>query len=157
MSTDPGRSASRRSCAASTTARAPTGLRRITGPIEAIAAIEVFRHHRLRHETIVVALDGSARMRWVVVVAGTDHPDAVLDVIERLVDACDHTVEQFLIASIRPGLDTQIDDVDRWLEICHLAARRGIGILEWFVYGTHRSCPRALLGEPPRWQQPGGR
>ncbi len=42
-------------------------------------------------------------------------------------------------------------DVDRWLELSDLAEQAGVELLEWFVIGDAITCPRDLLGEPPRW------
>ena len=115
-------------------------------------------HRPLRHETIVVLLDDQRRGLAIAVVTGTRRPDDVVEVVECLArpsvrdeagrracssPACDPTG-----APIRRSAA----DVDRWLELSDLAEQAGVELLEWFVIDPHAvTCPRDLLGEPPRW------
>ena len=129
---------------------------------DALAVIALAMHHPPTPETIAVVLDGDRRGRTIVVVDGTTAPDAVLDVVERVAESIAATGQPgcLVMASIRPGGGPDDADGDRWLEASDLADDLGVDLLEWFVVGgdrpsvaAHASCPRDLLGEPPRWQR----
>jgi hypothetical protein len=108
----------------------------------------------LRHETIVVLLDDARCGLGVVVVSNTRDLDAVVEVVECLLDPGAHggRVGAMIVASVRPGHVRPHDgDIDRWLEISDLSEQAGVELVEWFVIGETVSCPRDLLGEPPRW------
>ena len=68
--------------------RAPrAGIDPIDSPSAALAVIKLAMHVPLVAETIALVLDADHRGRTVVVVDGTDEPDCVLEVTERLVDS----------------------------------------------------------------------
>jgi hypothetical protein len=120
----------------------------------AFLAVSMAVHRPYRHETIVALLDDARRGIGIVVVSGTHDPDAVIEVVECLVETDRHgaTVGAMIVASVRPGSDALAPgDVDRWLEMSDLAEQAGIELLEWFVIDEDVSCPRDLLGAPPRW------
>ena len=74
--------------------------------------------------------------------------------IECLLDPDRHggRVGAMIVASVRPAHhDPDASDIDRWLEMSDLTEQAGIELLEWFVISEGVSCPRDLLGEPPRW------
>jgi len=107
-----------------------------------------------RHETIVIVLDDAHRGLGVVSVSGTTRIDAVVTVVE-----CIAQPELFggegaalVVATARPGGTVVGDDVDHWFEICDLAEQVGLELVEWFVVGRAISCPRDLVGAPPRWR-----
>lgn len=107
-----------------------------------------------RPQVIVLVLDTDLGGNAVVVVDGTDSPDAVIDVFELLAEGAveaDHP-STFVVAAVRPGYNALPGDADRWLELCELAEDHGCELLEWFVLSDDVAwCPRDLLAEPPRW------
>jgi len=121
-----------------------------------------------RPETIVVLLDDAHRGIAIVSVDGTPDPDQVVAVVECL--AIPALVESdlavMIVASVRPGDGIVDGDGDRWFEMCDVAEHSGAEIVEWFVLGraAHSgtptgavSCPRDLVGVPPRWPTPDAR
>ena len=120
----------------------------------AFITISMAVHRPLRYETIVALLDDARCGLGVVVVNGTHDHDAVIEVVECLLDPGAHggRVGALIVASVRPDQsDGDGDDIDRWLEMSELTEQAGCELLEWFVIGSEVSCPRDLLGEPPRW------
>ena len=108
-------------------------------------------------ETIVIVLDAERCGHTILVVGGTDHPDALLEVADMIAATApthQHAMS-IVIASVRPGHALEPADIDRWLEASDRLARAGAELVEWFVIsGTacvDAMCPRDLLGEPPRW------
>ena len=78
--------------------------------------------------------------------------DVVLEVAEWLLAAARHDdVGAVLLASVRPGRGDELDDAERWLTLDELLGAAGVELLEWYVVGRGVSCPRVLVGEPPRW------
>jgi hypothetical protein len=140
--------------------RAPrAGIDPIDSPTAALAVIKLAMHLPLTTETIALVLDADRRGRTVVVIDGTDEPDSVLEVVERLGDAIATSGRDgaLVLASVRPGGRPLDDDGDRWLEASDLADELGVELVEWFVVAddtgpTTAWCPRDLLGEPPRWR-----
>jgi hypothetical protein len=140
--------------------RAPrAGIDPIDSQAAALAVIKLAMHLPLAAETIALVLDADLRGRTVVVVDGTEEPDSVLEVTERLVDAIATAGHPgaLVLASVRPGGCPSLDDVDRWLEASDLAEAAGVELIEWFVVADDTGrptawCPRDWLGEPPRWQ-----
>lgn len=106
-----------------------------------------------RAETIALLLDDQRRGISVLVVSGSERPDAVFDVVDLIIHNGAHGDElgAVVLASVRPGGDAEQADVDRWLEASDMLADRGVELVEWFVLGAGVTCPRDLLGEPPRW------
>lgn len=124
----------------------------------AFVTISMAVHRPLRHETIVALIDDARRGISLVAVSGTEHPDAVVEVVECLLDPARHggRVAGLIVASVRPGehptgADGAPGDIDRWLEMSDLSEQAGIELLEWFVIADDVRCPRDQLGEPPRW------
>ena len=135
-----------------------------------LATLSLAIGHPLRHETIVLLLDGARRGRTIVAVSGTHDPDAVIEVVECVTQGieCEH-LGAIVVASVRPpgavtghadpsALDRESDpdidldrDIDRWLEMSEIASLAGVEVLEWYVIGSAVRCPRDDLGEPPRW------
>ncbi len=124
----------------------------------ALAVIRLAVTRPMRSEVVVLVLDGDRRGRTVVVVDGTDEPDAVVEIVERLagslVDA--EGAAALVVASVRPGGGPLAGDTDRWLEASEAAEQAGVELLEWFVISDDLGpptawCPRDLLAEPPRW------
>ena len=142
--------------------RAPrAGIDPIDSPSAALAVIRLAMHVPLVAETIALVLDDDHRGRTVVVVDGTDEPECVLEVTERLVDSIAGTghTGALVLASVRPGGHPSPDDGDLWLEASELAEVAGVDLLEWFVVTDDNGpptawCPRDLLAEPPRWDSP---
>ena len=140
--------------------RAPrAGIDPIDSQVAAIALIKLAMHLPLTAETIALVLDADRRGRTVIVVDGTDEPDSVLEVVERLGDAIATSGRDgaLVLASVRPGGRPLDDDGDRWLEASELAEELGVELVEWFVVTDDLGratawCPRDLLGEPPRWR-----
>lgn len=107
-----------------------------------------------RHETIVVVLDDAHRGLGVVSVSDTSQPESVITVVECIAqpDLFDGEGAALVVASVRPGGSVADDDIDRWFEICDLADDAELELVEWFVLGRSVSCPRDLVGAPPRWR-----
>jgi hypothetical protein len=122
----------------------------IIHPPQALAVLRLARHHPARHETIVLLLDGERRGLGLIVVAGTDHPDAVITVVDRVCDPAVHDgrVSSVVVASVRPA---DVHDPERWMELAWSAEQHGVELLEWFVDDAVVSCPRDSLGAPRRW------
>ena len=139
--------------------RAPrAGTDPIDSPAAALAVIKLAIHVPLTTETIALVLDPDHRGRTVVVVDGTDEPECVLEVAERLVEsmATSGRTGALVLASVRPGGRPSAHDGDLWLEASELAEGAGVELLEWFVVTDDTGpptawCPRDLLAEPPRW------
>jgi hypothetical protein len=132
----------------------------IDDPAAALAVVAMAMHRPLRHETIALVLDADRRGRTIVVVDGTDEPDSVLDVVERLAGsiAAAGRTGCLVVATVRPSGGPLDGDDGRWLEASELADDVGVDLLEWFEIGGERPslaantcCPRDLLGEAPRW------
>lgn len=136
------------------------GVDPITDPDTALAAIALTIHRPLRHETIALLLDDERRGIALVVVSGTSDPDDVVEVVELLTAPGTHAgrIGSIVVASVRPDEPPSAGrcspaegDVDRWLELSHLADLHGVEMLEWFVIAPGVTCPRDHLCEPPRW------
>ena len=140
--------------------RAPrAGIDRIDSPAAALAVIKLAMHLPLTAETIALVLDADHRGRTVVVVDGTDAPESVVEVAERLTDAIAGSGHDgaLVLATVRPGGAPTPGDADLWLEASELADAVGVELLEWFVIADDTGpptawCPRDLLAEPPRWR-----
>ena len=108
-------------------------------------------------ETIVIVLDAERCGHTILVVGGTDHPDALLEVVDTIAAAAltHQDGMSIVIASVRPRHALEPADIDRWLEASDRLARAGAELVEWFVISgiscVDAVCPRDLLGEPPRW------
>ncbi len=133
------------------------GVDRFDRPEPALAMIATLIGRPPRNETIALLLDDRRRGRAVLVVSGTDDPDAVVEVAERISEADE--VGAVVLATVRStGAGDRPDptgrsDVDRWLEASDLLESSGVDLLEWFVVTADGvvTCPRELFGEPPRW------
>lgn len=129
----------------------------IDRPTRALDAVVRAAHLPPRDETVVLFLDDARCGIAVVVVTGTDDPDAVIEVVELLTSPSVHggRVDAVVVGSVRTRHDdtaTAERDIDRWLEISDLAEGNGVELLEWYVIGPDgASCPRDRLGEVPRW------
>jgi hypothetical protein len=125
----------------------------IDSALVALTMIDAMITRPMQHETIALLLDHERRGLTVLVVSGTDDPDSIIDVIERVVepDGHDDDLGAVVVASIRPGGAAGMRDVDRWCEISVLCEDAAVDLVEWFVIGRDVTCPRDLLGEPPRW------
>ena len=120
------------------------------------AAMRVLRlamHDPPVAETLALLLDHEHRGVALVVVNGTFGGDDVLDVAEwfgalaRRVDRLGGLV----LATVRPGGGVQPGDLDRWLEMSDECELAGTELVEWLIVADDVTCPRDLLGEPPRW------
>ncbi|MEY2974354.1 MAG: hypothetical protein RIR49_774 [Actinomycetota bacterium] len=132
---------------------------------EALAAVGLFIHRPLRHETIVLWRDHLDRGQGMVSVNGTEHPSDVLDVLEAMADALDGPLEcgcdpfpegpdhvgSLIIVSIRPGTHADSADIALWSDLSALASSRGVTLTEWVVIGNDIRVPRVLAGQPSRW------
>ncbi len=105
------------------------------------------------HETLAILLDAERRGSTIMNIHGTVDNDSVLHVADHIIER-GHRIDDIgavIIASMRPGGSDELDDVDRWLTIDEQLSLFGIELVEWFVIGRSVSCPRALLGDAPRW------
>lgn len=107
-----------------------------------------------RHETIVIVLDVSHRGLGVVSVSDTTRPDAAVTVVECLAkpDLFGGEGAALIVATVRPGGTVDERDIDRWFETSDISEQAGLELVEWFVVGRTISCPRDLVGAPPRWR-----
>jgi len=105
-------------------------------------------------ETLVVLLDAEWRGLSIIHVSDTVEPDAVFDVAELVVALAgrDAEVAGVILASVRPVGSDQLDDVERWLDLDERLSIAGLELIEWYVHGRSVSLPRAVLGEPARWE-----
>lgn len=122
----------------------------------ALLALAMAIQRPLRAETVTLLLDDQRRGIAVAVVSGTHQPDDVLEVVECFTRSAAQggRVGSIIVASVRPDRSdeaTTSTDVDRWLEMSDIAEQAGVELVEWFVVGSEITCPRDLLGEPPRW------
>ncbi|PIE32502.1 MAG: hypothetical protein CSA55_03245 [Ilumatobacter coccineus] len=126
---------------------------RIDTPRVAWAACALARSVPPRSETIILFLDHDRRGRGLAVVSGTREPSDVVDVAEFAIHSvvASDELDALVIASVRPSGEILGDDIDRWLEMSHVADAHGVTLVEWFVAGESVWCPRDLLGERPRW------
>ena len=131
------------------------GVDPIDDAVTALSVIRLAVHRPPIAETVALVLDSERRGRTVVVVDGTDEPDAVLDVVEHLAESIAETGDggALVIATVRPGGHPLEADEDRWLEASDLAEALGVELLEWFVLDGNGGTwsPRDLIAEPPRW------
>ena len=105
-------------------------------------------------EIVIVLLDDERRGFSIVDVVGADHPDAIRDVAELVVYAATPSgPASVVLASIRPGEEVDLDDVERWIDIDDRLASAGVELLEWYVFGRDITLPREILGEPSRWER----
>ena len=132
----------------------------IDSPRSALALVDLALRRPLAHETVAIVLDEDRRGRTIVVVDGTRQADSILDVVERVAESIAATGRpgSIVVASARPGGGPEPGDDDRWLEASDIADDLGVELVEWFVIGgdvpsvrANATCPRDLLGEPPRW------
>jgi hypothetical protein len=120
----------------------------------AIAVISAAMNHPPQPQVLVLVLDNDLGGHAVVIVDGTDSPDAVIEVVELLAEGAAEADNPatFVVAAVRPGYDALPGDADRWMELCEIAETYGCELLEWFVLSDDVAwCPRDLLAEPPRW------
>lgn len=134
------------------------GLDPVDSADAALSVIRLAVSRPLRQEVVVLVLDADRRGHSIVIVDGTDEPDAVVEIVEHLAESLvDGGGDVALVvATIRPGGGPLEDDDTRWLEASELAERAGVELIEWFVISDDLGpptawCPRDLLAEPPRW------
>ena len=104
-------------------------------------------------DTAAILLDADRRGVGILVVTGTTDPDAIFRVIAACGNARRPEIAGLILPTSRPGADVVVDDLDRWLEASLQCDDLGIDLVEWFVIGTHITCPRELAGDPPRWSR----
>jgi hypothetical protein len=133
----------------------PMSPRRLVDSAEAaLSTIFGAAHQPARSEVIVVLLTPDFVGHTVLVVDGTRSPDAVVEVIELVVETAAEAGRELalVVASMRPGESPLPGDVDRWTELSDLAETHGCELVEWFVISDRVAwCPRDFLVEPPRW------
>jgi hypothetical protein len=120
----------------------------------ALAVIATAMHDPPQPEVLVLVLDSDLGGHAVVIVDGTDSPDAVIDVVELLAEGAAEASNptSFVVAAVRPGYGPLPGDADRWLELCEIAETHGCELIDWFIVSDDVTwCPRDLLAEPPRW------
>lgn len=108
-------------------------------------------------ETHAFLLDASGVGGLLVVVAGTEQAEAVLDVVEVMATAGGRVpgLRSLVVATVRPNGQVEATDAALWREARRRAASHGIDLLEWFVVGPLGiGTPRSLAGDAERW--PGG-
>jgi hypothetical protein len=103
------------------------------------------------HDTIAVLLDPDRCGVGILVVTDTRDDDAIFRIIDVCIDAHYTEIGGLILATSRPGGDILSADRDRWIEASMQCDDGGIELVEWFVIGTHISCPRELAGDEPRW------
>lgn len=115
-----------------------------------------------RHETIAILLRPDRCGVAILTVDGTTCPDAVFDVAATVLStwADDPSIRAVILASIRPvppdpdpGRLVHLDDLDRWIELDEQFRLTPLELVDWFVVDSGVTCPRELVGDPPRWQR----
>lgn len=105
-------------------------------------------------EIVIVLLDDERHGFSIVNVVGASDPDAIYDVAELVAHvAAPSGLSKVVLASVRPGAEEDLDDVERWLDIDVRLSAAGVELLEWYVFGREVTVPREILGEPPRWDR----
>lgn len=133
------------------------GLDPIDQEATALVLVDAAATRPTRHETIVVLLDDARCGIGLVVVRDTADPDAVIDVVERILDPVVHDgrVAAVVVASIRPpdpeGHDDDLADAERWHDLDEVAGGCEVELVEWLVLGDGVSRPRELVNAPERW------
>ncbi len=126
---------------------------RIESHFDALRIVTISMATPAAHQIIAITLDAEQRGIHVLAINETTEPDALLGVVDMIVDsaAYDAEVHGLVLAAIRPGGDVDFADLGRWNEIDDLCASAGIDLIEWFVLGATISCPRDMCGTAPRW------
>ncbi|MFT6391478.1 MAG: hypothetical protein ACJA14_000990 [Ilumatobacter sp.] len=125
----------------------------VSNPFAALLLIEAFISTPRQPQVIALLLDHERRGMTSLNVNNIRDPDSVLGVADSIATRRDQN-ERFgavVLASVRPRGSDELDDVERWLTLDETFCSAGVDLIEWFVIGRSISCPRALLGEPPRW------
>lgn len=120
---------------------------------DALAVISLAMGDPPHDEIIAVLLDSERRGFGIVVVSGPPDADGIFAVIDVLTSA---TIDRddaagLVLASCRVGGGIEPGDAERWMEASDQCESAGLELVEWFVIGEQLSCPRDLIGEPPRW------
>jgi len=104
-------------------------------------------------ETVALLLDEQRRGITILHVTGNPDPDAMFLAIDTVIGSArtSDRAGAVILASIRPGGSDELDDLDRWIEASEQLEMAGLELIEWFVIGRTVSCPRTLVGDPPRW------
>ena len=133
----------------------------ITDPGTALMLLRRMQAIPRRHETLVVLLDDAHRGFSIVTIDNTPRPDQAIDAVEcfaRPEIVRKNGLSALIIASDRtPDGSPDPTDTDRWFEMCEIAERVGVELVEWFLFCREVSCPRDLVGAPPRWRGPAAR
>lgn len=129
------------------------GVDRIEDAATALMLVDALASDPRSHQTLIVLLDDEHRGFSIVNIPSTVDNDSVLYAADHMAGVAHHLDEigAVIIASFRPGGSDELDDVERWLTIDEQLNAVGVELIEWFVIGTSVSCPRALLGDAPRW------
>lgn len=105
-------------------------------------------------ETHAFLLDADGVGGLLVVVSGTAHAAAVLDVVEVMATAGGRVpgLCSLVVASVRPDGGVEPSDAGLWHEARSVAEGHDIDLLEWFVIGPRGvGTPRSLAGDAERW------
>ena len=129
---------------------------RLDRPSAAIAVVDRAVAVPRRNETIALLLDHARHGVAIVSVAGTDHADDVVEVVELLTTPSAHRgrADALVVASVWCDPPADRDDrpvVDRWLELHQIAADRGVELLDWFEFTDRVTSLRVEAGAPSRW------
>ena len=152
-------------CARSSTWRHPRRPAPVRSAADALEVVALAMSRPPRAETIAFVLDSDGAGTTVLIVDGTEPPDSVIDVVERVAEAAGEAgAAGVVVSTVRPvtvsGDEAACladDDIDRWLEASDIAADHDVELIEWFVVGPNGvTCPREAFGEPPRWSSVGG-
>ena len=147
-------------CARSSTWRRPRRPPPVRSSADALEVVALAISRPPRPETIAFVLDDDGYGTTVLVVDGTERPDAVIDVVERVAESAEVAgAAAIVVATVRPATASVEEealladtDINRWFEASDVAADHGIELLEWFVVGPGGIvCPREAFGEPSRW------
>lgn len=128
--------------------------RPITSTDDAAQLFSLAMRLPMEHETLAFLLDDTNRGNTIVAVSGTEQRDDVRQVVEimSITGGQDARWCGLVVASVRPDLPMDCEDLDRWWDLEAIAECHGLQLVEWLVIspdGCH--SPRAELGEPERW------
>ena len=121
---------------------------------EALQFIDLLMH-RGCPGTLAVLMEDTGLPGTCIAVDGGGHPDAVFTVSITVTAKClrNPHVAGVVLASFRPTLRPDCEDIDRWFELVNDFEQIGVDLLEWFILGPGFAVGmRAMTGCRSAWE-----